>query len=177
MPSVGTTPGAGAIVRVMPQQVSDRVRTTEDALVLDVREDDEEVQGHSAGTAHVTPANVIRATLADGKRQRVRLRRRWPPHRHLVHHRRRQHRLRAHTHADYDASGRVTRIWSARASDDNDRGVGLSYSYASPGTGACATAPPAGQDTGLRWSQTDNRTRFLVAGSFSTATTTVKACI
>jgi len=34
----------------------------------------------------------------------------------------------------------------------------LSYSYAAPAAGTCATAPPAGQDTSMRWTQTDNRT-------------------
>jgi RHS repeat-associated protein len=64
----------------------------------------------------------------------------------------------AHSHTDYDASGRVTRIWTAQNSNDTARVSDLSYSYASPGTGSCPTAPPAGTDTSLRWSQTDNLT-------------------
>jgi RHS repeat-associated protein len=62
----------------------------------------------------------------------------------------------AHSHSDYDASSRLTRVWTARASNDATRVSDLSYSYASPGTGGCSTAPAAGQDTSLRWKQTDN---------------------
>jgi RHS repeat-associated protein len=64
----------------------------------------------------------------------------------------------AHTHTDYDGDGRMTRVWSSRASNDADRVSDLSYSYTSPGTGSCATAPPANTPTSLRWAQTDNVT-------------------
>jgi RHS repeat-associated protein len=64
----------------------------------------------------------------------------------------------AHTHTDYDGDGRMTRVWSSRASNDADRVSDLSYSYLSPGTGSCATAPPANQPTSLRWAQTNNIT-------------------
>ena len=64
----------------------------------------------------------------------------------------------AHTHNDYDADGRLTRTWTSRAGNDGDRVSDLSYSYTSPGTDACATAPPAGMVTSLRWTQTDHRT-------------------
>ena len=65
----------------------------------------------------------------------------------------------AHSHTDYDASGRVVRVWTARASNDATRVSDLSYSYASPGNGSCATAPPTtGADSGLRWSQTNHLT-------------------
>ena len=43
-----------------------------------------------------------------------------------------------------------------RVQQHRDPDTDLSYSYASPGTGSCATAPAAGADTSLRWSQTDN---------------------
>ncbi|WP_158544489.1 RHS repeat domain-containing protein [Blastococcus sp. TBT05-19] len=64
----------------------------------------------------------------------------------------------AHTHNDYDADGRLTRTWTARAGNDGDRVADLSYDYISPGAGACTTAPPAGLVTSLRWAQTDHRT-------------------
>ncbi len=64
----------------------------------------------------------------------------------------------AHTHTDYDTSGRTARVWTARASDDTLRVSDLSYSYASTGTASCATAPAAGVDTALKWSQTDHLT-------------------
>lgn len=66
-----------------------------------------------------------------------------------------------HTHTDYDASNRVTRVWSARASNDATRVSDLSYSYASPGPAACANAPTLGADTGIRWAQTDNITGLV----------------
>jgi RHS repeat-associated protein len=76
----------------------------------------------------------------------------------------------AHTHTDYDAAGRMIRVWSARASDDNDRVSDLSYSYASPGTGSgCATAPAAAQDTSLRWAQTNNLTGVTTSYCYDTA--------
>lgn len=67
----------------------------------------------------------------------------------------------AHSHTDYDKSGRITRVWTSELvpngySSTETRISDLTYSYASPGTGSCPTAPSAGADTGLRWSQTDN---------------------
>ena len=38
-----------------------------------------------------------------------------------------------------------------KAGNDTDRVSDLSYSYASPGTAACAGAPATGADTALRW--------------------------
>jgi RHS repeat-associated protein len=81
----------------------------------------------------------------------------------------------AHTHTDYDASGRITRVWSARSSNDADRVSDLSYSYAAPGTGSCASAPPVGQDTALRWAQTDNRTGVTTSFCYDAANRLVSA--
>ena len=62
----------------------------------------------------------------------------------------------AHTYTDYDDSGRITRLYTARNSDDTARVSDLEYSYTSPGpTASCASASVAG-DTGLRWSKTDH---------------------
>jgi RHS repeat-associated protein len=51
----------------------------------------------------------------------------------------------------------MIRVWSSRASNDATRVSDLSYSYDSPGSGACATAPAAGP-TSLRWAETNNIT-------------------
>jgi YD repeat-containing protein len=44
----------------------------------------------------------------------------------------------AHTHVDYDGSGRISRMWTARASNNATRVSDLTYSYAAPGTNWCA---------------------------------------
>jgi RHS repeat-associated protein len=75
----------------------------------------------------------------------------------------------AHTHNDYDADGRLTRTWTSRAGNDGDRVSDLSYTYTSPGTDACATAPPAGKVTSLRWTQTDHRTGATTAYCYDMA--------
>ncbi len=63
----------------------------------------------------------------------------------------------AHTHTDYNEAGQITRVWTARASNDATRVSDLSYDYTSPGSGACVTAlQPAGTKTALRWAQTDH---------------------
>lgn len=83
----------------------------------------------------------------------------------------------AHTHTDFDASGQVSRVWTSRAGNDNDRVSDLTYSYASPGSAACANAPASGTATSLRWAMTDNRTGKVTnycydrAGRLLTATT------
>ncbi|WP_409332947.1 RHS repeat domain-containing protein [Trujillonella humicola] len=64
----------------------------------------------------------------------------------------------AHTHTDYDAASRITRTWTARASNDATRVSDISYSYASPGPAVCPGAPPVDTDTSLRWRQTDHLT-------------------
>jgi RHS repeat-associated protein len=81
----------------------------------------------------------------------------------------------AHTHTDYDASSRVTRVWTAKAGSDADRVTDLSYSYASPGPTACANAPAAGVDTSLRWKQTDNRTGRVTTYCYDKANRLVSA--
>ena len=80
----------------------------------------------------------------------------------------------AHTHTDYDASSRITRVWTAKAGNDADRVTDLSYSYASPGT-ACAGAPAAGTDTALRWKQTDHRTGAVTTYCYDQANRLVSA--
>lgn len=75
----------------------------------------------------------------------------------------------AHTHSEFDGSGRITRVWTARASADATQVSDLSYSYASPGTNGCATAPPAGQDTSLRWKKTDNVTGQVTTYCYDTS--------
>jgi RHS repeat-associated protein len=63
----------------------------------------------------------------------------------------------AHTRTIYDTSNRVTRVWTSRNSSNTTLVSDLSYSYTAPSTSACSTVGvPAGTDTGLRWSQTDN---------------------
>ncbi len=81
----------------------------------------------------------------------------------------------AHTHTDYDASSRVTRVWTSRAGNDADRVSDLSYSYASPGPAACADAPATGADTDLRWKQTDNRTGKVTTYCYDRANRLVAA--
>ncbi|RZU33972.1 RHS repeat-associated protein [Blastococcus saxobsidens] len=81
----------------------------------------------------------------------------------------------AHTHTDYDASSRVARVWTARAGNDADRVTDFTYSYASPGTSVCAGAPAAGTDTGIRWTQTDNRTGAQTAYCYDTANRLISA--
>jgi RHS repeat-associated protein len=75
----------------------------------------------------------------------------------------------ARTHVDYDASGRISRMWTARASNNNTRVSDLTYSYAAPGTGWCAFSPPAGQDTSLRWRITDNLTSNTTTNCYDKA--------
>lgn len=90
-------------------------------------------------------------------------------------------RWAAHSRTDYDASGRITRTWTSTASptsgtaNDNTRVSDLSYSYAAPASGACATAPPAGQDTSMRWTQTDNRTGRVTTYCYDPANRLVSA--
>ena len=76
----------------------------------------------------------------------------------------------AHTHTDYDASSRITRVWTSQNSSDSSRASDLSYSYAAPGSSVCATSAPAsGADTGLRWSQTDNITGAVTSYCYDQA--------
>ncbi len=75
----------------------------------------------------------------------------------------------AHTHNDYAADGRLTRTWTSKAGNDNDRVTDLSYTYTSPGAGACTTAPPEAQVTSMRWTQTDHRTSKTTAYCYDKA--------
>ena len=81
----------------------------------------------------------------------------------------------AHNHTDYDASSRITRVWTAKAGNDTDRVTDLTYSYASPGGTVCPGAPAAGADTGLRWKQTDNRTGKVTTYCYDQANRLVSA--
>jgi RHS repeat-associated protein len=71
----------------------------------------------------------------------------------------------AHTTTTYNGAGQVTRVWTAKASNNNDRVSDLTYVYASPGssTAGCTTAPPVNTVTDLRWSMTDNVTGQVTA--------------
>ncbi|MCU1667930.1 MAG: hypothetical protein JWP40_857 [Blastococcus sp.] len=68
----------------------------------------------------------------------------------------------AHTHTDYDASSRVTEVWTSENSDDASKVADLVYSYASPGGGSASFCPQAttteDTDTSLRWIAHDNVT-------------------
>ena len=81
----------------------------------------------------------------------------------------------AHTHTDYDAAGRITRVWTARAGNDADRVSDWSYSYASPGPDSCASAPAAGTDTALRWAQTDQRSGAVTTYCYDQANRLISA--
>ena len=72
-------------------------------------------------------------------------------------------RFAAHTHVDYDGSGRITRTWTSKSnpwtgtSTDTDRVFDVSYAYADDTDGGlCATARPGYPDSGLRWVQKNN---------------------
>jgi RHS repeat-associated protein len=71
----------------------------------------------------------------------------------------------AHTTTTYNGAGQVTRVWTAKASNNNDRVSDLTYNYTSPGpsTAGCTTAPPVNTVTDLRWSMTDNVTGQVTA--------------
>lgn len=86
----------------------------------------------------------------------------------------------AHTTTAYNGSGQVSRVWTAKANNNNDRVSDLTYNYASPGTGdtaagGCATAPDAGTVTDLRWSMTDNVTGQTTAYCYDTQNRLVSA--
>lgn len=87
----------------------------------------------------------------------------------------------AHSQTAYNGSGQVTRVWTAKASNNNDRVSDLTYNYASPGpstntaTGGCATAPPANTVTDLRWSMTDNVTGQTTAYCYDTQNRLISA--
>lgn len=58
----------------------------------------------------------------------------------------------AHTHTVYDASGRITEVWTSRNSSDATKVSDLAYSYAFDSDGgSCTSALAAGADSGLRW--------------------------
>jgi RHS repeat-associated protein len=64
----------------------------------------------------------------------------------------------AHTHDDFDTSGRLARTKTTRDSSDTttaDIVTDLTYSYTAPGPATCAGSPAAGTDTTTRWSLTD----------------------
>lgn len=62
----------------------------------------------------------------------------------------------AHTHTDYDKSGRVARTWTARASSDTTRVFDTSYCYTAT-TGACPTTTSSTDKGLIAWS-VDNLT-------------------
>ena len=74
----------------------------------------------------------------------------------------------AHTRTAYDAAGRVTRVYTARASNDADRASDFSYRYASNGT-ACSSGLPEGTETSLRQSMTDHTTGLTTTYCYDTA--------
>ncbi|RFU19084.1 RHS repeat-associated core domain-containing protein [Geodermatophilus marinus] len=74
-------------------------------------------------------------------------------------------RWAAHSHTDYDASGRIDRTWTSRSnpwsgtSNDTTRVFDRSYSYAEDTDGGlCATATGGYPDSGLRWVEKDELT-------------------
>ncbi|MQA36026.1 RHS repeat-associated core domain-containing protein [Modestobacter roseus] len=74
----------------------------------------------------------------------------------------------AHTHTDYDAAGRVTRVATNRTSYAPVPVSDLSYSYTSTGT-ACSSGQPAGTATALRQSMTDHTTGQTTTYCYDTA--------
>jgi len=80
----------------------------------------------------------------------------------------------AHTRTNYDAAGRVTRIYTAQASNENNRASDLSYSYASNGT-ACSGGKPAGTITDLRQKMTDHVTGKVTTYCYDKANRLVSA--
>ncbi|WP_299952993.1 RHS repeat-associated core domain-containing protein [uncultured Modestobacter sp.] len=83
-------------------------------------------------------------------------------------------RWAAHTRTDYDAAGRVARVWTSTSnpwsgtSNDATRPSDLSYTYASNGT-ACSGGQPEGTDTALRQSMTDHTTGLTTTYCYDTA--------
>jgi RHS repeat-associated protein len=75
----------------------------------------------------------------------------------------------SHTRTTYDASGRVTRVATAKANDDSNRVSDLSYNYAALGTGSCPTGPAKGKVTSLRSQQTDNITGKVTSYCYDTS--------
>jgi YD repeat-containing protein len=66
-------------------------------------------------------------------------------------------------------------VWTSEAGNDTDRVSDLSYSYASPGSAACAGAPATGADTALRWKSTGNRTGKVTTYCYDRADRLVSA--
>jgi RHS repeat-associated protein len=74
----------------------------------------------------------------------------------------------AHTRTTYDAADRVSRVFTARASNDNTRVSDLTYSYASNG-GTCSPGKPSGTDTSLRQTMTDHTTGQVTTYCYTTS--------
>lgn len=81
----------------------------------------------------------------------------------------------AHTHTDYDASGRITRTWTSKANPsstgtDTSRVFDTSYTYTeSTSGGDCPTATPGSPDSALRWLALDNLTGVYTNYCYDTA--------
>jgi RHS repeat-associated protein len=83
----------------------------------------------------------------------------------------------AHTHTSYDSANRITEVSTARNSSDTTKATDLSYSYTAPSSSSCSTvqAAVAGQDTGLRWSQTDHVSGITTSYCYDSANRLTKA--